>query len=148
MSKSEAATALMLEHRLNCAQSVLSVFSQEAGLDAVTALRVAAPFGGGMARSGNTCGAVTGAYMALGLAQKLSLDNPREGLDKTYQLARKLNEEFKALHGTLVCRELIGCDLSTPEGMAEAREKKVFASICPNLVGDAARIVESLLNPG
>jgi hypothetical protein len=45
----------------------------------------------------------------------------------------------------VICRELIGYDLSTPEGLAEAREKKVFTSVCPGLVGDSAKILETML---
>ena len=98
-----------------------------------------------MGHSGRTCGAVTGAYMVLGLAQKMSPENPRESLDRTYELMHKFNLEFEALHKSLICKELIGYDLSTPEGLAEARSKKVFTSVCPDFVRDSAKILESLL---
>jgi len=55
----------MHAHRVNCAQTVVSVFAGQMGLDLDTAVRVAMAFGGGMGRGGNTCGAVTGAYMVL-----------------------------------------------------------------------------------
>ena len=51
----------------SCSQSVLAAFAPELGLDADAALRVSAAFGGGMGRTGGTCGAVTGALMVLGL---------------------------------------------------------------------------------
>lgn len=135
----------MAEHRTNCAQAILSTFCEQFGLERGLALRLAQGFGGGMARTGNTCGAVTGAYMVLGLSQRTSSDNPRERLDTTYELMREFDRRFKALHGTMTCRDLTGYDLSTPEGLAEAREKKVFATVCPSLVRDSARILESML---
>ena len=76
----------MVEHRMNCAQSVLSVFCQEFKLDRNQALRIAMGFGGGMGRTGKTCGAVTGAYMVLGLSQRLNENNARESIERTYKL--------------------------------------------------------------
>jgi C_GCAxxG_C_C family probable redox protein len=145
MSKAKDAAAIMHAHRINCAQSVMSVFSQQLGLDLDTGLRVAMAFGGGMGRTGNTCGAVTAAYMALGLAQTMSPDNPRDTIDKTYELVRNFNEKFIAKHGSLLCRELLGCDMSQPGGIEEARDKDLFANLCPNLVHDAVQIAEDLL---
>ena len=146
MSKaSEKAADIMHAHRVNCAQSVMSVFAEQMGLDLGTSLRVAMAFGGGMGRGGNTCGAVAGAYMALGLAQTMSPDNPRDTIEATYELVRKFNEKFTAKHGSLLCRELLGCDMSQPGGIEEARDKGLFANLCPNLVHDAVQIAEDLI---
>ena len=139
------AYALMAAHRMNCAQTVLSTYCEEFGLERILALKLAQGFGGGMGRTGKTCGAVTGAYMVLGLAQEMSSDSPRESLEKTYALVREFNRRFEALHGSLTCKELIGYDLSTPEGFAEARDKKVFTSVCPDFVRDSVRTLEMLL---
>jgi C_GCAxxG_C_C family probable redox protein len=145
MNKSEQARALMLEHRLNCAQSVVSVYCEEFGLDRNLGLKMAMGFGGGMARSGNTCGAVTGAYMILGLSQRINENNARESLERTYKLIHEFNREFKAIHGTILCKELIKYDLSNPEQHAEARDKRIFVTVCPDLVQDAGKILELVL---
>ena len=145
MSKAKDASDIMHAHVLNCAQSVISVFAEQMGLDLDTAIRVAMAFGGGMGRGGNTCGAVTGAYMALGLSQNISPDNPREAINKTYELVRQFNERFIAKHGSLLCRELLGCDMSQPGGIEEARDKNLFAAVCTGLVHDAVAIVEELI---
>jgi C_GCAxxG_C_C family probable redox protein len=145
MDKVSAAYALMAERRTNCAQAILSTYCEGFGLERNLALRLAQGFGAGMGQKANICGAVTGAYMVLGLSQKMFPDNPRESLDATYELVREFDRRFKVLHGSVICRELIGYDLSTPEGLAEAREKKVFTSVCPGLVGDSAKILESML---
>ncbi len=139
------ASETMKERKANCAQSVFTAFSSELGLKRKLALSVAQGFGGGMGHTDGTCGAVTGAYMALGLANPPSRDNARENIDKTYALIAKFNKQFKALHGSLNCTELLGYDLSRPKKAAEAREKGVFATKCPVFVGDAVKIVESLL---
>lgn len=145
MNKSEQARTLMLEHRLNCAQSLLSVFCEDFGLDRNMGLKVAMGFGGGMARAGKTCGAVTGAYMVLGLSQRINENNPRESIVRTYKLIHDFNHEFELLNGSLVCSELLKMKLDSPEKLAEAQSKGVFSTHCPKLVSDAAKILESML---
>ena len=126
----------------NCAQSVFSAFALPHGLDEETAIKIATPFGGGMARTGETCGAVTGALMALGLARGAATP---EGKEEVYRLAREFMRHFEEKHGSLLCRELIGCDISTPEGLQHAHESGVTKSVCPQLVHDAAEIVQAML---
>jgi C_GCAxxG_C_C family probable redox protein len=145
MGKAEQAYEIMSNRKMNCSQSVISVFCEDYGLDKKLALQLAQGFGGGMGHTGQTCGAVTGAYMSLGLSQKITTDNARENIEKTYALIEKFNREFKELHGSLNCTELLGYDLSKPEEATKARENGLFTAKCPVFVGDAAKIVESLL---
>ncbi len=126
----------------NCSQAVLSVFAGEFGVDERTALRLASPFGGGLARRGEACGAVTGGLMALGLAR--GTDTPYSK-DEIYRLSHEFMSRFEARHGTLLCRGLIGCDISTPEGHEQAAAKGVFKDICPGLVCEAVEILQELL---
>jgi C_GCAxxG_C_C family probable redox protein len=145
MNKSEQARAVMLEHHLNCAQSVVSTYCEEFGLDRNLGLKVAMGFGGGMARTGKTCGAVTGAYMVLGLSQRINENNSRESIERTYKLIHDFNREFLAMHGSLLCKTLLKYNLSSPAQLAEVREKHIIATTCPELVRDAAKILESML---
>jgi C_GCAxxG_C_C family probable redox protein len=145
MDKAEKAHELLATGTTNCAQAVLVSFAEDYGLDKNLALRLAQGFGGGMHHSGGTCGAVTAAYMVLGLSQKISNDKPREKLEANYALMAEFNRRFKALHGSLSCTELCGYDLSLPEKAAEARDKKVFATVCAGIVRDAVKILEDLL---
>ena len=129
----------------NCAQSVLVPYAESCGVPREAALRLAAPFGGGMGCTGETCGAVTGALMALGM--KTAGIDPQDAAakQKNYERARQFIGEFKARNCGVLCRELIGCDISTAAGMQAARERKVFATLCPRLVQDAAEIVGKML---
>ena len=145
MNKSEQAKTVMLEHHLNCSQSVLSTYCEDFGLDRNLGLKIAMGFGGGMARAGKTCGAVTGAYMVLGLSQRINEHNSRESIERTYKLIRDFNQQFEALHGSLECKKLINQNLTTPEERAAAHDKGIFTTVCPNLVRDATKILESLL---
>ena len=127
---------------LNCAQAVLSAFAAQTGLSEETALRLASPFGGGIARQGQVCGALTGALMALGLQRG---NSTAQGKDETYRISEEFVRAFQQKHGAILCRELIEYDLSTPEGLQAAREGKVFASVCPALVNGATEMLAEFL---
>jgi len=144
MSRSQKAYEAMASHSMNCAQSVITSFCEEFGLEKGLALKIAQGFGGGMGQSKGTCGAVTGAYMVLGLALKRTGDYMKDRAEMAAAMA-EFNRRFQALHGMLNCTDLCGYDLSIPEQGAEARQKNVFTNVCPGLVRDAAKILEDLL---
>jgi C_GCAxxG_C_C family probable redox protein len=126
----------------SCSQSVFCAFAKKFGLADETALKLASPFGGGVAHRGQVCGAVTGALLALGLGRgSASLDKK----DEAYRLAEDFILSFEDRHGTILCRELIGHDISTPGGLQNAREQNVFKAICPVLVADATEIIAGFL---
>jgi len=127
----------------NCSQAVFSTFAPQFGMDEATALKLASPFGAGLARRGEVCGAVSGALLTLGLAR--GAETPA-GKDEIYRLSQEFMHRFEEKHATLLCRELIGCDISTPAGYQTATEKRVFVTICPALVREAAEIVQALLD--
>jgi len=62
----EQAVALLVEG-YSCAQSLLAVYGPGLGMERETALRLAAPLGGGLSRTDGPCGAATGAILVLGL---------------------------------------------------------------------------------
>lgn len=128
----------------NCSQAVLTAFAEDFGLNREMALRVAGGFGGGM-RLGETCGAVTGAFMVIGLKYGKTRPEDNAAREKTYALVKEFAVRFKARRDSIVCRELIGCDLSTEEGYACAKEKRVFQELCPQFVRDAVQILEEIL---
>jgi C_GCAxxG_C_C family probable redox protein len=145
MNAIQTAEARFREH-YSCSQAVFSALAEQWGIDPDLALRIAAGFGGGLARSGGPCGCVTGAIMALGLAGPGAGPggNP-EAREKTYELSGRFLREFERRNGSTLCPELLGCDLSTPEGLAEARQKDLFQLRCTQLVRDAVEIAEGLL---
>ena len=140
MNRGERA-ASHFEEGFSCSQSVLSAYGPDLGLDRETALKVATGFGGGMGHMGETCGAVTGAFMVIGLKHGRIRAEDEETRDKAYSLIAEFAERFKSRNGSMVCRELLGCDIGTPEGLELAREKNV----CPGFVRDAAEIIEEIL---
>ncbi len=128
----------------NCAQSVLSAFTPELGLPNRDALRVAGAFGAGMGRLGKVCGAVTGAYMAIGLVSSKTRDGEDHLKQEGYRMVREFAERFSAVNGSVDCRELLGVDLSLDEGMAAAEARGLFSTHCAKYVSDAVLILESI----
>jgi C_GCAxxG_C_C family probable redox protein len=133
------------EQDFSCAQSVFTAFADPADVSRETALRLASGLGGGLARSGETCGAVTGAILALGLRHcGRPAEDPQAKL-AAYPAVQEFLARFRALHGSITCRELLGADLGTPEGRQKSQEEGLVRQRCPAFVRDAARIVEDLL---
>jgi len=143
MTRREDAVATMLAG-YNCAQAVLSAMGPTLGLDRETCLRLTAALGGGLARSGNACGAVTGALLAIGLARAGAEPTP-ESKEQAYGPAGDFLARWREHHGSLVCRDLAGCDVSTPEGLAFFREHDVHDTTCAALVRDAVELVDEVL---
>ena len=126
----------------SCSQSVFSALAERWSLDPEVSLRVSAGFGGGMARSAQTCGCLTGGVMAIGLSQRsVNPEENRSEKEKTYLACQRFLRVFEERHGSRMCVDLLGCDLSTAEGLAEARAKGLFESRCTKLVRDAVEIV-------
>ena len=129
----------------NCSQAVLSVYAEEFGLCRETALKIACGFGGGMGRMARTCGAVTGAFMVIGLKYGNVDANEKVIKEKTYGLVREFARRFEKRNGSSICKELLGCDISGQEGLKSAKDNGLFASVCPGLVRDAVEILEEML---
>ena len=126
----------------NCAQAVFASHSAELGLDATSAKKAAAAFGGGIAHNGMTCGAVTGALMLLGLKYGRYKDGDNESKEKTYKIANEFIGQFKKEFGSITCKDLIKFDVSVPEEYLRAKEAGVFQNICRSLVKRSSELVE------
>jgi len=129
----------------NCAQSAFAPFAARLGLDLDLAFKITTPFGGGMGHSGQICGAVSGALMAIGLARGITVYDQSKKY-ACYDLAKRFQKRFRESHGDLTCPGLLGYDIGDPQELASVREEGLFHSLCPQLVGDAARILGELLN--
>jgi C_GCAxxG_C_C family probable redox protein len=144
MSRVEDAVSCFNEGFM-CSQAVLSAYAEQFGLDHEAALKVSAAFGGGMGRMGETCGAVTGAFMVIGLKYGRIMVQDIKSHEKTNRLVREFVGKFKSVNGSIVCRELLSCDLSTRDGQKTFVDKKLRDTLCTKFVRDAAEIVERLL---
>lgn len=144
MNNSEKAVSIFQEG-FSCSQAILSTFGEELNLDKNTALKLADGFGGGMGRMALTCGAVTGAFMVIGLKHGRISTDDMEAKQRTTRLIRKFINKFEERNKTIVCKELLECDISTVEGFDYAKEHNLMNTLCPGFVADAAEILERIL---
>ncbi|MDR0496836.1 MAG: C-GCAxxG-C-C family protein, partial [Treponema sp.] len=79
----------------NCSQAILSTYCEEFGLDKNTALKIACGLGGGMGRLQETCGAVSGAYLLIGLIHGKGIKEDDTAKEKTYTLVREFAKKFE-----------------------------------------------------
>jgi C_GCAxxG_C_C family probable redox protein len=143
LSRAEHAVTLF-EAGANCAQAVRSAFAPLYGVDQGTAMRLAAAFGGRMARTGELCGAVSGALLVIGL--RYGPDRPAQQARETcYQVARAFLQRFQESQGALLCRDLLGCGILTPEGRKRVHEQGWIRERCPRFVRCAVELLEELL---
>jgi C_GCAxxG_C_C family probable redox protein len=145
MSERSDKAVAAFQEGFSCSQAVLSAFCEELGMGRATGLKVSSAFGGGIASTGNLCGAVSGGLMAIGLKHGRTRADDLAAKEKTYSLANAFMDEFRARHGSIVCRELLGCDLGTAEGKAEIKAKNHHGTTCTMLVRDAAELLEKVL---
>ncbi len=144
MSKIESAAA-RYEDGLNCAQSVLTVFGGNYGIDEKTAKRLTSSFGGGLCQ-GDVCGAVAAAIMILGLHFGSEDNVDPESKKKTAEAVKKFSKKFKTKHQSIQCRDLLSRGLrkldKTQLQEGESPKKKV----CVCYVEDAVKALEEVLS--
>ena len=131
----------------NCAQSVFLAYRDLSELDEKMAATISAPFGGGMGRLREVCGAVSGMTMVAGLLYPNFDPTDTQSKKDNYAAVQELAEKFRAENGAIVCRELLGLvqqkDDPTPSARTEAYYKR---RPCAEYVAIAARIVGEKIN--
>ncbi|HEA70616.1 MAG TPA: C_GCAxxG_C_C family protein [archaeon] len=128
-----------------CGQAVLSTYGTQFGLDRQLALKLATGLGGGLACLGKTCGAVNGALMVIGLKFGRSKLEDIEAKEETYKVTQDFIKRFETINDSIICRDLLGCDISSIEGMNYAEKNDLFKVRCPQFVEDSSKILETIL---
>jgi C_GCAxxG_C_C family probable redox protein len=130
---------------IHCSQLVAGEMADKLGYDRELMMRLAAPFGGGMF-CGETCGAVAGGIMAIGM--KYGHCKPRDTAQN--ELCVKKTGEFLArfteLHGATRCRDILGYDLSEEGALQKAFAAGRIKEVCPGFVLDALEILDDIID--
>lgn len=145
MNRAEKAKDLF-KQGYNCAQSVFLAFNDLTKIDEDTAKKISAPFGGGMGRLREVCGAFSGMVMVLGLV--FYQDSGSITAEKTslYKREHELAEKFRERNGNLVCRDLLKGVKTEGSAAAEERTEKYYkVRPCVEIVANAAEILEEYL---
>lgn len=148
MTKCEKAKTLF-KQGYNCTQAVVGAFEEELCIPHNVLMSLSSSFGGGMGRLREVCGAVTGAFIVLGVM--FGYDDPAATSEKAqhYKRVQEFAKRFKSENGSYVCRELLGLDSDeknshyNPEPRSETYYKK---RPCAELCGISAEILEKLIS--
>ena len=144
MTKSDNALA-SFKNGITCSSAIFSAFSHELGLDDKTAKKIGCGFGAGISRTGNICGAVSGAIMVIGLKYGKMVPGDDAATEKTRALTRQFIQEFTKNNGSVNCTELLGYNLKRQDEYDPAAKANLFKTRCPEYVRDAADILEKIL---
>lgn len=124
----------------SCAEAVFLAGREELLTDSdEVPSSVASCFGGGVARTGSICGALSGAFMIIGLAYNRILPEEKELAQKAYEAAQSVHKEFAERFGTVDCRDLTG--YSFPEQFSEFAKDPAAREKCKEYVEYAARLL-------
>ena len=145
----EKAKRLFKEGGFNCCQAVVLAYNDVFGIDGQTAAAISSGFGGGMGRMREVCGAVSGMVMLAGMIRPASDPSIKDWRTANYALVQEMAGDFKALNGSIVCKELLGLvpmgsQIQAPKESPEPSDRTpeyYKKRPCEELVGIAARIV-------
>jgi C_GCAxxG_C_C family probable redox protein len=147
MNRIEKAIALH-KSGFGCAQSVASVFSEELGIDEITAQKMALGLGGGIGRQGEVCGALSGGVLVLGMKYGVnSMDGEANKVakERVYELDKEFTRRYKERTGAIRCNDILGFDMNDPAARADASARGVFATRCNKCIQDSVEILEEML---
>ena len=137
------AAELFLEG-FNCAQAVAVAFTDVTGMDKKEAAKLAAPFGGGMGRMREVCGAVSGMFMVLGALYGYDNSDADAKKKETYQQVQELAAKFKEENGSIICREILKNPPSDPN--PSPRTAEYYAKRpCARMVMTAAKLMDEFI---
>lgn len=128
----------------NCAQSVIKAYVSELKFDEQQALDMALGFGGGMGKTQKTCGAVTGAYMIIGLKNASLIDGLENQKKDTPAVIQDYRKLFIQRHQTDQCIHLLSCDLRTEAGQQTFKDQKLKDKVCSKCIESSIKILEDL----
>ena len=135
----------LLHQQYHCSQALFGAFAEDFGMDLKTALKVSTCFGGGM-RQGSVCGCITASLLVLGMALGFYDSQDRElevyGNKKTEEFIRRFTE---LMEGKVYCRDILGKDISKPEGIAAIRQEGLILKKCPKAINISIDILEDML---
>ena len=128
----------------NCAQAVAVAFTDVTGMDKKEAAKLAAPFGGGMGRLREVCGAVSGMFMVLGALYGYDNADADSKKKELYQQVQALAAQFKEENGSIICREILKNPPSDPN--PSPRTAEYYAKRpCARMVMTAAKLMDTFI---
>jgi C_GCAxxG_C_C family probable redox protein len=131
----------------NCAQSVAMAYADLYPIDPENIKMLSAPFGGGMGRLREVCGAVTGMFLILGLEYPVTDPHDKAAKAANYEAVQRTALEFKEKMGSYICADLLKVGRHPEHPMPDDRNAEYYAKRpCAFCVAVAAEILGKELN--
>ena len=145
MKNTKASQALHnFENGMNCAQSVVSVFAENLGLDLGTALRLTSALGGGVGRKQEICGAFSGAAIVIGLMHGNQTPSDKESKEMANTLTRQFLDKMEHEYGGLTCWHVLGTSLETNADRDKVKELNLTATKCNPCILSVVELLEQM----
>ena len=130
----------------NCTQAVVLTFKDVLTIDAEELCKIASPFGGGISRMRETCGAVTGMVLVLGNLVGYSTPETGEKKHELYKKTQEILKIFENRYGSLTCGKLLNLTQKHDDPKPSTRTQSFYLNRpCTELIGGAAEILEDSL---
>lgn len=130
----------------NCSQSVVGAFSDILPFDYDTLMKLASPFGGGMGRLREVCGAVSGMFIVLGFLKGYDNKTDTDDKKRVYENVQSLAKKFEEENGSIICRELLGLSVKSESPAPEKRTDEYYKKRpCAEMVRSAVKIIEEII---
>ena len=131
----------LMDQGFHCSQCVFSYAAQRMGMDKSLALKLSAGLGGGCYH-GDSCGAITAAALAIGMAYGFDQPNATQEDQVLISNVKAMEARFQQENGALLCRHLLqGFDKADPAAVAP----EGTYSQCPQFCATACNILDELL---
>jgi C_GCAxxG_C_C family probable redox protein len=144
MENTEKALSNFKSH-YNCSQSVFAAYSEKFGIKESDAFKVAMGFGGGIGRTQDICGALTGAVMVIGCKYYDEKDIARSK-DIVYAKTKELILKFKKINKSEDCLNLTGVDFSKEGGFEMFTTLNIHENKCNGYIKDVCNTLDEILH--
>ena len=131
---------------LNCSQAIITSFGEQFGISSEVARTIGRPWGAGIGQLAETCGYLTGAVQIL--AHAYDQHDEIKARSDVFRAVQELFKRFEKKRGTTKCRELLGVDFSTKDGLLKIKSEGLVQKICcsvDGIGGDVAEILEDII---
>lgn len=129
---------------VDCSQIIMGEWADGLGLSKEDALKVSSAFGGGLG-VGESCGAIIGAMLVLGMKYGNSAANQQLQKDVLNAKRAEFLDKFKKAHTHFACRDLIGYDFSKPEDVPKILDSGILFEACPCFIRTACDILREIV---
>jgi C_GCAxxG_C_C family probable redox protein len=135
----------LLKQEYNCAQAIVGAYAGDYGFNEKNAMKMVSCFGEGM-HHGGLCGCVTAALVVCGMAYGIYNPQDKELLTYSDKMAEVFYYRFaKKMRGKVLCRDILGVDISSTSGLAVAHNGGLVKKVCPEVLSLAIDLLDELL---